>query len=354
LKLQEIAERLGCRLEGDGEIEIRRMAGIEQAGAGDLTFVANPKYVAQLATTRASAVIAGDQIPAHVEPPPGCAVLRAADPYTAFARALGLFVHASAPAPGIDRLSAIAPDATLGRDVSIGPFVVVGPGASVGAGTIVYPGAVVERDARIGRDCVLHSHVSVRERVVIGDRVILHDGAVIGSDGFGFARQPDGTHLKIPQHADVVIEDDVEIGANTTIDRPALGETRIGAGTKIDNQVQIAHGVTLGRRVILASQVGVSGTTVVEDDVVLAGQVGVGGHLRIGRGTVAAGKTGITKSVGPGEFLTGYPGIPNRDWRKASVVFRHLPALKKRVEELEQRVADLTEKLAACLPTTDR
>src|SRR3990172_5686339 len=139
LKLQEIAERLGCRLEGDGEIEIRRMAGIEQAGAGDLTFVANPKYVAQLATTRASAVIAGDQIPAHVEPPPGCAVLRAADPYTAFARALGLFVHASAPAPGIDRLSAIAPDATLGRDVSIGPFVVVGPGASVGAGTIVYP-----------------------------------------------------------------------------------------------------------------------------------------------------------------------------------------------------------------------
>ena len=178
---------------------------------------------------------------------------------------------------------------------------------------------------------MIHSHVSIRERVQIGNRVVLQDGVVAGSDGFGFVKQADGTHFKIPQHADVVIEDDVEIGANTAIDRPAVGETRIRAGAKIDNLVQIAHGVTIGERVLLAAQVGIAGSTVLEDDVVLAGQVGVAGHLRIGKGAIATAQTGITNSVEAGEFVSGYPAIPNRDWRKASAVFRHLPALKKRV-----------------------
>jgi UDP-3-O-[3-hydroxymyristoyl] glucosamine N-acyltransferase len=354
LKLADIAARLECRLEGDGTVEILRVAGVEHAGPGDMTFIANPKYYGQLAKTGASAAIVGESIPDRARPPAGCALLRAADPYSTFARALRFFTQASPPARGVDRLSAVAADAALGPDVAIGPFVVVESGATVGARTVIYPNVVIGRGARIGDDCVLHSHVAIREAVVIGSRVIIQNGAVIGSDGFGFAKQPDGTHLKIPQHADVVIEDDVEIGANATIDRPAVGETRISAGAKIDNLVQIGHGVTIGRRVLLAAQVGLAGSTVVEDDVVMAGQVGVGGHLRIGKGVVAAGQSGITNSVDPGEFVTGYPAIPNREWRKASVLFRHLPSLKKRIDELEQRVAELAEKLAECRSSTDR
>jgi UDP-3-O-[3-hydroxymyristoyl] glucosamine N-acyltransferase len=242
LKLTDIAERLQCGLEGDGDIEIRRVAGIEHAEAGDLTFVASPKYQSQLASTHASAVILGRAVLSAGTP---CAVLRSDHPYLAFAQAVGLLTAAAPPATGIDRTSSIAPDASLGADVSIGPFVTVGAGASIGARTIIYPNVVIGPVASLGDDCVVHSHVSIRERVRIGHRVVLQNGAVVGSDGFGFVKQADGTHLKIPQRADVVIEDDVEIGANTTIDRPAVGETRIRAGTKIDNLVQIAHGVSV-------------------------------------------------------------------------------------------------------------
>jgi UDP-3-O-[3-hydroxymyristoyl] glucosamine N-acyltransferase len=242
----------------------------------------------------------------------------------------------------------------LGPDVSIGAFAFVGAGASIGARTVVYPHAVIGPGARLGDDCVVHAHVSVRERVTIGHRVVLQDGAVIGSDGFGFVRREDGTHLKIPQHADVVIEDDVEIGANTTIDRPAVGETRIGAGTKIDNLVQIAHGVVVGRRGLIAAQAGVAGSTILEDDVVLAGQAGVTGHIRIGRGALVAAQAGVSKSVEPGELVSGFRGMPNRDWLKASAVFQHLPALRKRVADLEQRLGELEEKLAAWPHLQDR
>jgi len=342
LKLKVLAERLHCALDGDGDVEIERIAAIEKAGPGDLTFVANPKYVAQLATTRASAVIVAEALRSHPHPPRACTLLRVRDPYTAFAQAVRAFVHSSAPATGVDPLSAIAADAALGADVSIGPFVAIGSGASIGARTIIYPNAVIGSGARIGEDCVIHSHVAIRERVVVGDRVIIQNGAVLGSDGFGFATQSDGTHLKIPQEADVIIEDDVEIGANTTIDRPAVGETRVRSGTKIDNLVQIGHGSSVGSRVLLAAQVGIAGSTTVDDDVVMGGQAGVGGHLHVGKRAIVAGRTVVSKSVPPGEFLTGYPGIPNREWRKASVIFRHLPELKKRIDALEARLAELT------------
>jgi UDP-3-O-[3-hydroxymyristoyl] glucosamine N-acyltransferase len=286
--------------------------------------------------------------------PAPCAVLRSDDPYSAFARAVSLFVQTAPPARGVDRLSAIASDAAIGADVSIGPFVTVGAGASIGARTLVYPNAVIGPGARIGDDCVIHAHASIRERVVVGNRVILQNGAVLGSDGYGFARQKDGTHFKIPQHADVVIEDDVEIGANSTIDRPAIGETRISAGTKIDNLVHIAHGVSIGRRALLAAQVGIAGSTIVEDDVMMAGQSGVTGHVRIGAGAIVGAKSAVLQSVDAGSFVTGHPAFDHTDWRKASVVFRQLPALKKRVEELEQRLAELEEKLAACPPPIDR
>jgi UDP-3-O-[3-hydroxymyristoyl] glucosamine N-acyltransferase len=346
LKLSEIAQQLGCRLEGDGGVEIRRIAAIDRAEPGDLTFLANSKYVAQLASTRASAVIVGEAEPVEVQRT--FAVLRSPQPYLSFAHALQLFVTPSTPAKGIHPLAAIAADAVVGAEPAIGPFTVIGAGAVIGDRATIFPNVVIGANARIGNDCVLHAGVSVRDRVVLGDRVTLLDGAVIGSDGFGFARGPDGEHIKIPQTAAVVIEDDVEVGANTTIDRPAVGETRIQAGTKIDNLVQVAHGVSVGRRSLLASQVGIAGSTVLEDEVTLAGQVGVNGHIRIGKGAVASGKTGVTHDVKPGAFISGYPGIPNLEWRKAQVLVRHLPQLKKRIDELERQVAGLQEKLAEC------
>jgi UDP-3-O-[3-hydroxymyristoyl] glucosamine N-acyltransferase len=348
MKLRELAERLDCRVEGDGDVEIRRVATIRQAGPGDLTFLANPKYAVELAGTRASAVILGPSSPARHAVPPTCAVVRAADPYSAYARALECFVESARPSVGVHELSAIAGDAVLGTDVAIGPFVTVGARAHIGSRTIVYPNVVIGPGVRIGDDCILHSHVSVRERVSIGHRVILHDGVVVGSDGFGFAKQPDGTHLKIPHHADVFIEDDVEIGANAAIDRPAVGETRIGAGTKIDNLVHIAHGVAVGRRVLLAGQSGIAGSTTIGDDVMMAGQSGIVGHVRVGSGAMIGAKSSVTRSLDPGEFVTGNPAIDHQEWRKGSVIFRQLPALKKRVEELEQQIAELEEKLAEC------
>jgi len=345
LKLRDIAERLQCRLEGDsGDIEIVRIAGIEHAQPGDLTFLANPRYSRLLKTTRASAVILGPGEPVRVP----CAVLRSENPYMSFARAVELFDTPITHPKGIDPSSSIEPDATLGPDVAIGPFVTVGPGAVIGSRTAVFPRVVIGAGARVGDDCVIHARVSIRERVVVGDRVIIQDGAVIGSDGFGFVKRPDGSHAKIPEHAAVVIEDDVEIGANTTIDRPSVGETRIGAGAKIDNLVQIAHGVSVGRHALLAAQVGIAGSSVIEDDVTLAGQVGVSGHLRIGKGVVATAQTGIPNSLDAGEFVSGYPAIANRDWLKSSAVFRQLPALKKRIVQLEQRIAELEEQLTEC------
>jgi UDP-3-O-[3-hydroxymyristoyl] glucosamine N-acyltransferase len=352
LKLRDIADRLQCRLEGDGDVDIARVAGIQQALPGDVTFLANRRYLPQLPSTRASAVILGPARPG--DPAPPCAVLRTDDPYSAFARVVALFAPADRPAAGVDRLSSIASDASIGEDVSIGPFVTIGAGAAVGARTIIFPTVVVGAGARIGEDCVIHAQVSIRERVVVGDRVTLHDGVVVGSDGFGFARQKDGTHLKIPQHADVVIEDDVEIGANSTIDRPAVGETRISAGTKIDNLVHIAHGVAIGRRTLLAAQVGIAGSTVVEDDVMMAGQTGVTGHVRIGTRAIVGAKSAVLQSVDAGSFVTGHPAFEHTEWRKASIVFRQLPALKKRVDALAQRLADLQEKLAAWQTPTDR
>jgi UDP-3-O-[3-hydroxymyristoyl] glucosamine N-acyltransferase len=335
VKVAELAARLECRLEGD--VDVSRVAGIHDAQPGDVTFLANRKYEKALASTRASAVIARDDAPTGP-----CAMLRARDPYLAFARAVRIFSPETRPRPGIDEHAAIASDATIGRDVSIGPFVAIGDGAILGDRTIVYPNVTIGPGATIGNDCVIHSNVAIRERVTLGDRVVLQNGVVIGGDGYGFVRRGDGTHEKIPQVATVVIEDDVELGANTTVDRPAVGETRIKAGTKIDNLVQIAHGVTVGRNVLMAAQVGIAGSTVIEDNVMFGGQVGVGGHLTIGRGAIAVGQSGVTNSLDPGAMVAGYPAIGAHEWRKASAVFRRLPEMKRRIEELEARLAVLT------------
>ena len=346
MKLRDIADRLQCRLEGDGDVDIVRVAAIHTAEPGDLTFVANSRYLPQLTTTRASAVILGASKGAGPSVP--CAVLRTDDPYAAFAHAVSLFAPDTRPAAGVHELSAIAPDAAIGADVSIGPFVTIGAGAAIGARTIVHPNVVIGPGARIGDDCVIHSQASIRERVVIGHRVTLHNGVVVGGDGYGFARQKDGTHFKIPQHGDVVIEDDVEIGANSTVDRPAIGETRIGAGTKIDNLVHVAHGVAIGRRVLLAAQVGIAGSTTIGDDVMMAGQTGVAGHITVGDKAIVGAKSAVLQPVDAGAFVTGSPAFPHAGWRRASAVFRHLPSMKRRLRELEQRMVELEEQLAAC------
>lgn len=335
MKLAELAERLGCRLEGDDSLDVTRVAGIEEAGPGDVTFLANSRYLSRLTSTRASAVIADDSVTGAP-----CAVLRSPHPYVTFADAVALLTPPAAPPPGIHGLAVIDPTADVGPDVSIGPFVVVGPRARVGARTVLHAHVVVGDGASVGDDCHLHAHVSVRERVEIGHRVVIQDGAVIGSDGFGFARRPDGSHQKIPQVGRVVIEDDVEIGAQSAVDRPAVGETRIGAGSKIDNLVQVAHGVRIGRHALLAAQVGIAGSTVIEDGVMMAGQSGATGHIRLGRGAIVGAKSAVTKDVTSGAHVTGIPAGDVAQWRESVVLLRRLP-------ELRRVLADLTARLEA-------
>lgn len=335
IRLGELAEALGCALEGDAETVITHVASLDEASPGAVTLMANPRLLPHLAATRAAAVILAPGAPA-----PPCAALRADHPYLAFARALALFAPPASPPPGVHPLAAVSPTAQLGRDVSIGAFVAVGERVTIGDGTAILPNSTIGDDVVLGRDCLVHANVSIRERVTIGDRVVLQDGVVVGADGFGFVRRQDGSHEKIPQTARVVIEDDVELGANTTVDRPPIGETRIRAGAKIDNLVQVGHGVTVGRNVLLAAQVGIAGSTRIEDDAVLGGQVGVGDHLTVGRGAMAVGQSGITESVAAGARVAGYPAIDSRAWGRSAVLFRRLPELKRRLEALEAKLLE--------------
>ncbi len=342
MKLSDLAVRLGCTLVGEVDLEVSRVAGLEDARPGDVSFLANRKYVHHVATTNATAVIVAEGLATAP-----CALLKCRDPYLTFANAVALLAPPDRPTSGVSPLASVAPDAALGPDVSIGAFAIVGSGAVIGARTVLHPHAVVYAGARIGDDCVVHAHASIRERCELGSRVIVQNGAVIGGDGFGYAPRPDGSYQKIPQVANVVLEDDVEVGANATIDRPAVGETRIQSGTKIDNLVQIAHGVRVGRNVMLVAQVGIAGSTTVGDSVVLAGQVGVAGHLHIGDGARATAQSGIPNSVPAGALVSGYPAIDNREWLKASAVFRKLPELRKAIHDMSERMAVLDEMVSA-------
>ncbi len=319
MTLGELAGRLGCRIDdaADQSIEIRRVNGLGDAGPGDLTFLANPKYAGQVAGTRASAILADDSL---TEAP--CPILRTPNPYLACASAVSLLAPNVPRLVGIHSSAAIDPSAEIGEGVAIGPFVSVGPGARIGARTILHSHVSIGAGARIGVDGLLHAHVSVRDGIQIGDRVVLHNGAVIGSDGFGFATRDDGTHQKIPQVGEVIVGDDVEIGANSTVDRPAIGETHIGSGTKIDNQVQIGHGVKIGRNVRIAGCCGIAGSSVIEDDVVLAGQVGVINHVRVGRGAQVASKSAVMSDLAGGQTYAGVPAIPIQQWRRWAVRYR--------------------------------
>lgn len=336
MTLQELAGRIGAALEGDGRVEVTRVAALDTAGPGDVSFLASASYAAQLAVTRASAVILGAS--GGTAP---CAVLRAGDPYLAFARAAAALAPPPVLPTGVHPTAVVAPDAVLGAGVAVGPCAVIGAGVRLGDRTVVDAHAVIGAGTELGPDCLIHAHVSIRERCRLGARVVVQNGAVIGADGFGFARRGDGTYEKIPQTAPVVIEDDVEIGANTTIDRPAVGETRIKAGAKLDNLVMIAHGVVVGERTVMAAQCGIAGSTAIGADVMFGGQVGVAGHITVGDGVKATAQTGINNSIEPGMFVSGLPAIDNREWRKAAVLFGRLPELRRRLLDLEQRLAAL-------------
>ncbi len=340
MKLRELAERLGCELRGDGGVEVGGVAGLEQAGPGDLTFLANPRYAPHLATTRAAAVILA---PGHEASLP-CLV--SDNPYLAFARAVALLRPPGRPAPGVHPSAVVDPTAVLSTDAHVGALAVVGRGVRLGARSVLHPHVVLYEGVEVGEDCVLHSGVQVRERCRLGNRVVVQNGAVIGGDGFGFARDGEGRHHKFPQVGIVVVEDDVEIGALTAVDRAALGETRIGRGTKLDNLVQVGHSVAIGEDSILAGQVGIAGSTRIGSRVTLAGQVGVAGHLTIGDGVIATAQTGIPGSVEKGLVVSGSPAIENRTWLKSSAVFARLPELQKRLRDLERKVESLLEKRA--------
>ena len=335
MKLGELAARLGCELRGDGELEIRGVAGLDEAGPGDLSFLANPRYAEKLRATRAGAVVVA---PGHEAPVPS---LVCDNPYLAFSRAVALVRAQPRPAPGVHPSAHVHATAVVGDGVHVGALAVVGAGVRVGARSVLHPHVVLYDGVLVGEDCELHSGVQVRERCRLGDRVVVQNGAVIGADGFGFARDAEGRYHKFPQVGIVVVEDDVEIGALAAIDRAALGETRIGRGSKLDNLVQVGHSVTIGEDSVLAGQVGVAGSTRIGRRVTLAGQVGVAGHLEIGDGVVATAQTGIPSSVEPGAVVSGYPAIENRAWLKASAVFAKLPELLRRLRELERKVESL-------------
>lgn len=337
MTLQELADRLGCRLEGGtGGARVTGVAGLDEAGPGDVTFLANPAYAPRVASTRAAAIVATDALPSAP-----CAILRSANPYLAFARAVALFAPADPAPSGVHPTAIVADDAVLGEGVSAGPFTVIEGGARIGARTRIGSHVTIGRDAVIGDDCRLGSHVAIHARVSIGNRVVMQDFSIAGSAGFGYARRDDGSYEHIVQAGAVVIEDDVEIGALTAIDRPAVGETRIAAGTKIDNLVQVAHGVRVGRNVMLAAQVGIAGSTVIEDDVALGGQVGVTGHVTVGKGVQAAAKTGVTGDIKAGTVIAGYPSDEIQSWRKSHAALRRMPQFRERIRQLEEKVEEL-------------
>ncbi len=327
MKLTLIAEKIAARLEPpDAETEITGVSGIEEAASGQITFIANAKYAAAAKTTQASAIIVDEKFPF-----PGRPVLRTRNPQLAYARAIELFFTPPQYAPGIHPTAIIDPSAKIGPNASIGPYVVIESGVEIGANCSLRAHVTIYSDVKIGSNFFAHSHVSIRENCQIGDNVLLHNGVVIGSDGFGFAKDDQGRWYKIQQSGKVVIEDDVEIQANSCIDRASLGETRICRGTKIDNLVQVGHNCSVGENALLCSQVGLAGSTEIGKNVILAGQVGVAGHCRIGDGAIATAQTGIPNDVTPGTIVSGYPAIDNKQWLRSVAVFTRLPELARAV-----------------------
>ena len=323
MKLSEIATALDLRLEnGSPDTEITGLNGIEQAGPSELTFVSNPKYAPAARTTRAAAVIVGEDFPAIPT-----AMLRAKDAYIAFARALELFHKPRRYSAGIHPTAVVHVSARIGPDAHIGPYVVIDEDVEIGANAVLLAHAVIYRGAKIGNSFFAHSHAVVRENCRIGNNVLLHNGVVIGSDGFGFAKTAEGHWYKIPQPAPTVIEDDVEVQANSCIDRASVGETRIGRGVKVDNLVQVGHGSKVGEDALLCAQVGIAGSTDIGKRVILTGQVGVVGHCKVGDNAIVTPQTGVAADIPANALVSGSPAVDHRAWLKYSAILPKLPDL---------------------------
>jgi UDP-3-O-[3-hydroxymyristoyl] glucosamine N-acyltransferase len=335
VRLGELAERIGCRLEGDGAIEMRGVRPLELAGPDDLSFVTDARAAERALASHAGALILPDGVPAAGRP-----CLRTSNPYLAFARALAALHAVSPPAAGIHPTAVVDPSARIDPLASIGPLSVVGPDAEVGAETVLDAQVFVGAGVRIGRGCRVYPQVTLREGSALGNGVIIHSGSVIGADGFGYAK--DGArYVKIPQVGCVVLEDEVEIGANVTIDRATLGETRIGRGTKIDNLVHLAHNVRVGPNTVILAQVGVAGSTEIGARVTLAGQVGIVDHVRLGDDVIVGSQSGVTKDVPAGAIVLGSPAAPHREFKRQLAAASRLPEHAKLLRELAARVAAL-------------
>lgn len=333
MTLSELAERLGCRLVGDGNLEIEGVAGIEAATSREVTFLTNPRYAALAASTGAAAIIVGKELEGAA-----LAQLISSNPYLDFARALEIFYRGPAVTTGIHPTAAVAGSARIGANASIGAYAVIGDDVVIGANALIHPHVTIYPGARIGDDFVAHSQSVVREYCRIGDRVILQNGAHIGTDGYGFARRADGSHHKIPQAGIVVLEDDVEIQAGSCIDRAAVGETRIRRGAKIDNLVQVGHAVEIGEDNLICSQAGIAGSTTLGKNCILAGQVGVINHLTIGDGVIITAQTGVGHDIESGRKISGSPELDNSRWLRCTAVYNRLPELDRDVRRLKKKL----------------
>lgn len=340
MKLSELAALTGGRVEGT-DVDITGAAGLDEAQPGDVTFLANPRYTPRVNTTKASAIYLSEDAPIERD---NISILRAKDPYLAYTRALRVFHREPTIEPLIHPSAVIDSTAQIAEGVSIGARSVIGADVEIGPDVQIHPNATVYREVKIGRDSVIHSGVAIRERTVIGERVVIHNNAVIGCDGFGYAKDEEKHWLKIPQTGRVVIEDDVEIGAGTTIDRASVGESRIGRGSKIDNLVQIGHSCTVGEDTLLCAQVGLAGSSHIGNRVILAGQAGVAGHLKIGDDVVLTAKSATSHDIPPGKIISGIPAFDNKDWLRSTAAFRRLGEMYRLLRDLEKRLLKLEER----------
>ncbi len=333
MKLSAIASALNARLEnGSPDTDITGLNGIEQAGPGELTFVANPKYAAAARLTKASGVIVAENFPAIP-----AATLRVEDPYLSFAHALELFHQPHRYAPGVHPTAVVHPTAKIGRGAHLGPYVVVDENVAIGDQAVLLAHVVIYRGAKIGNNFFAHAHAIVRENCRLGNNVLLQNGVVVGSDGFGFAKTRDGHWHKIPQPAPVVIEDDVEVQANSCIDRASVGETHIGRGVKIDNLVQVGHGSQVGEDSLLCSQVGLAGSTEIGKRVILTGQVGVVGHCKVGEAAIVTPQSGVAHDIPAGALVSGAPAVDHKLWLKYSALLPKLPEMARALRAKAQK-----------------
>jgi len=338
MKLGELAKRLGAELRGDAELEINGVKGLEEAGPHDVTFVSNPRYTALARTTQAAAVLVDPDFPEIA-----AATLRLKNPYLAFSRALGCFYQSPTYPPGIHPTAVIDPTAQIGEGAHIGAYVVVGADVKLGPHAVLLPHVVLYQGVEAGSHLFAHAHAVVREFCILGDHVTLENGVIIGADGFGFAKNEAGHWEKIPQSGPVRLGDRVDVQANACVDRATVGETRIGAGTKIDNLVQVGHASHVGENTLLCAQVGLAGSSDVGSNAILAGQAGVAGHCTIGDGVILTAQSGVSHDVPAGKMISGSPAFDNRTWLRAVTVFQRLPELIKRLDRAEKRLATLTE-----------